>query len=67
MEEPIRKKNAHVTLVKASDGGECGKHTLADMFDLDPMTDPSYFWRTRDGDKNRDHVAKHCFGCGKIF
>ena len=58
------------TVVKCCDKGECGKHTEADLEDLEThMIDKSYLKVTREGKQEVgwENVADCCWGCGGLF
>ena len=57
-------------MVKCCDKGECGRHTGADLEDLEmPNIDKSYLKATRKkkNEMGWENVAEHCWGCGGLF
>ena len=58
------------TVVMNCDKGDCGRHTEADLKDLeDQNIDNSYLKATRKKKKERGwkNVAEHCWKCGGMF
>ena len=56
--------------MKCCDKGECGRHTEADLEDLETHNiDKSYLKVTRKKKKEMgwENVAEHCWGCRELF
>ena len=55
-------------VVKGSEyAGSCGEHTYGDLRTLEMDLDETYCYRKQKRAANRQNIARHCFGCGKIF
>ena len=55
-------------VVKGSEyAGSCGEHTYGDLLTMEMDLDETYCYRKQKRAANRQNIARHCFGCGKIF